>query len=123
MSVLLLRRSLFAVAATVSVSGALLACGGSDDPGAAAPTTVAVDPARSAEGERVYLASCSSCHGKSGEGARGPNISGGRVADEYPDVAEVVALVTGGRGEMPAFGPKLSEAEIDAVAHYVRDEL
>ena len=41
----------------------------------------------------------------------------------YPDPADQIAVVTNGRGGMPAFGEKLSEEEIAAVVEYTRTVL
>jgi cytochrome c6 len=112
------------------VAAVVAACGGSDDgdaPSTAAPTATsaasAAGPAQLAVGQRVFVASCSSCHGKSGEGGRGPRLNDGRVAEDFPDLADQIALITGGKGSMPAFGSKLSAEEITAVAQYVREQL
>ena len=60
---------------------------------------------------------CGGCHTLADagtSGAVGPNLD-----DAAPDAATVKAFVRGGGGGMPAFGDKLSNAEIDAVAAYV----
>ena len=70
-----------------------------------------------ADGKTVFTASCGGCHtlGDAGtSGAIGPNLD-----DAKPDAATAKAYVRGGGGGMPAFGDKLANAEIDAVAAYV----
>jgi mono/diheme cytochrome c family protein len=53
-------------------------------------------------------------------GARLPPAPWGRASMALrPDAAAVGAVVSSGRGGMPAFGGDLSSAEIQAVADYV----
>ena len=47
----------------------------------------------------------------------------GESSTVYPDPADQVAVVTNGRGGMPAFGDKLTEEEIAAVVEYTRTVL
>ena len=80
------------------------------------PTKQAV-AATAASGKDVFTSSCGGCHTLADagtSGATGPNLD-----DAAPDAATVKAYVRGGGGGMPAFGDKLSNAEIDAVAAYV----
>ena len=71
-------------------------------------------------GEAIFKDSCASCHGADGGGAFGPKLSDGRVVERFPDVADQLKVVQNGRGGMPAFKTKLSQAEIDAVVAYTR---
>ena len=80
------------------------------------PTKQAV-AATAASGKDIFTSSCGGCHTLADagtSGATGPNLD-----DAAPDAATVKAIVRGGGGGMPAFGDKLSNAEIDAVAAYV----
>jgi mono/diheme cytochrome c family protein len=62
-------------------------------------------------------AGCGGCHALAAAGATG---SVGPNLDELaPDADAVAAVVSSGRGSMPAFGGELSDAEIQAVAEYV----
>lgn len=76
-----------------------------------------------ATGRDIYGDRCSSCHGSSGGGSRGPNIRSERVLAEYPDIADQIALVADGRNQMPAFADTLSAAELEAVVRYTREVL
>ena len=69
------------------------------------------------DGEKVFAADCSSCHGETGQGGFGPDLTG------VQDTALVEQTVAKGRGQMPAFEGQLSAADISAVAGYVVDEL
>jgi mono/diheme cytochrome c family protein len=75
------------------------------------------------EGRGIYVASCRACHGDAGGGNRGPNITGERVEEKYPDIEDQIEVVTNGRGGMPSFGDSLSAAEIEAVVLYTREVL
>jgi mono/diheme cytochrome c family protein len=80
--------------------------------------TATAEPKRAASGEEVFTsAGCGGCHtlaAAKASGAIGPNLD-----EVAPDAATVSSVVTSGRGGMPAFGGKLSDAEIQAVAEYV----
>lgn len=74
-----------------------------------------------AHGRRVYEASCARCHGGGGEGRsgccckRGPPLAGSGLTRW-----QIRAATRHGMPGMPAFGGRLSEAEIKAVAAYVQ---
>lgn len=80
------------------------------------------DPALE-EGRTIWIGSCASCHGSTGGGGRGPALDNGRVLERFPDVEDQIALVANGKGAMPSFGGRLSEAEIEAVVRYTREVL
>jgi mono/diheme cytochrome c family protein len=75
----------------------------------------------------LYNKKCAECHGKDG---RAKSFRGKlshardltdaewqqRVSDE-----RIYNSISNGKGKMPAFGKKLSEAEINSLAKYVRD--
>jgi mono/diheme cytochrome c family protein len=68
-------------------------------------------------GQAVFTDNCGSCHTLSAagtSGASGPNLDGVGL-----DAPAIEAIVSGGRGGMPAFGSDLSEEEITAVAEFV----
>ena len=72
------------------------------------------------DGAAVFANRCASCHGSDGGGGLGPQLSGGRAAQRFPNIADQIGVIADGRGGMPAFGNRLSEAEIKAVAEYTR---
>jgi len=67
------------------------------------------------EGEQVFAANCTACHGQNGAGGVGPDV---RPLTEG-DLNLIRTTVTNGRGQMPAFRDQLSEQQIDDVAEYV----
>ena len=75
-----------------------------------------------AEGETVFMDNCASCHGEDATGDRtqgAPNLSDAiwLYGGDYESLHETVWNAR--YGQMPAWGPRLSEAEIRAVATYV----
>ncbi|MBB6017390.1 c-type cytochrome [Deinococcus radiopugnans] len=91
-----------------------------------APEPVTVDPAVVANiskeyptiGKELYTSQgCVGCHGAEGQGGVGPALAGdGKI---LKDPVYVHSILVNGKGAMPAFGEKLKENEIYAVANYV----
>jgi mono/diheme cytochrome c family protein len=86
-----------------------------------APPAV-VEAAGGVDGAALYDDNCAGCHGGDGSGGIGPRLAGTVVA-KYPDPADQIAVVTNGRGGMPAFGDRLSDEEIAAIVDYTRTVL
>lgn len=71
-----------------------------------------------ADGGQLFAQHCSGCHGADGKGGFGPDLSGDYKYGKT--VAAVKESIGEGRpGNMPAFGKKLSAAEIDALADFI----
>ncbi|GEM_PF-1166996 len=87
------------------------------------PEAPAAPTADMALGQTVFEANCAVCHGQNGEGLVGPQLGGGAAVANFPDPADQIAVVTDGRGGMPAWGSSLSEEEIAAVVAYEREGL
>lgn len=74
-----------------------------------------------ASARELYMRHCSSCHGRNGQprhkGAR--NFTDHdwqeRVSDE-----RIFNVISNGKGRMPGFSKKLSDADIDSLVQYVR---
>lgn len=93
-------------AALVAVVAALVsACSAGGSP----PPAPAGD-AQLAQGREVYADHCARCHGSGGAGGAGPRLAGTEID---------LGVVRSGRRGMPAFGQRLSDEELDAVAAYV----
>jgi mono/diheme cytochrome c family protein len=78
-----------------------------------------------AAGEATYKAKCASCHGSTGTPNPGIAKSMGVKAASDPDMKKLsvddeIAAVTNGKGKMPAFKSKLSDAEIKDSVNYYR---
>lgn len=73
----------------------------------------------------LYLKNCARCHGADG---KSENELGRKI--DAPDLTnrsvqkmserKIVGVITYGEDEMPAYGKKLSKAEIKSLARYVR---
>jgi len=121
------RRPLRAVLAVVEVFAAiaavatvvLLFANEPAAPPAAAPPEDGAEPV-ARDGAAVFGDECAACHGTDGAGGVGPTLSGGAVVAAFPDAADQTTVVVEGRGGMPSFGDRLSEAEIAAVVEYTR---
>ena len=75
------------------------------------------------DGRMIWIGQCSSCHGASGGGGRGPKLDDGRVLERFPDAADQEELILNGRGAMPAYAGRLSDEQISAVVRYTREVL
>jgi mono/diheme cytochrome c family protein len=97
----------------------------------AAPKAQAAPPV-AADGAQIFASRCASCHQATGAGLPGvfPPLAGSEFANGEPStVARILLLGIKGavtvkgttyNGLMPPFGQQLSDAEIAAVASYVR---
>ena len=77
-----------------------------------------------ADGEAVFKARCTACHGQDGKGKAAvgtPDFTSAKTQAGLTDAA-IVETITNGRKDtiMPAWKGKLSELEISSVASYVR---
>lgn len=82
---------------------------------------LARDPAAMATGRRLFLTSCSVCHGADGHGSRGfPNLADS-IWHWGGSPEQIEQTITQGRqAAMPPWGPALGEDGVKAVATYVR---
>lgn len=73
-------------------------------------------------GADLYAASCSTCHGPDGQGTqRAPALNVKGFLEETNDTAMQQIITLGVPGtHMPAWGDRLTEAEIQAVVGYIR---
>jgi len=76
-------------------------------------------------GADIFKAKCAMCHGPDGSASTGMGKSMGLKPLSSPEVqkmsdADLTALVTNGKGKMPAYKGKLSDADISAVVKYVK---
>ncbi|HEY1991144.1 MAG TPA: cytochrome c [Gammaproteobacteria bacterium] len=87
-----------------------------------------------ADGAGVFRTNCVSCHGKNGQGT--PGLAPALKGDSFVtgNIDDVMATVKNGRSgdqkhyknlpiAMPAWGGKLSDADINAVVDYIRGDL
>ena len=76
-------------------------------------------------GADIFKAKCAMCHGADGSASTGMGKSMGLKPLGSPEVqkmsdADLTALITNGKGKMPAYKGKLSDADISAVVKYVK---
>ena len=83
--------------------------------------------ARSAEidAAAIYKSKCAMCHGADGKGetTMGKNLHLRNLGSEEVQKQkgeELEKIITNGKGKMPAYKGKLSEAEIDALVQFIR---
>ncbi len=113
------RRILF-----VAVLTGVLAVGAALTLGAVWPrkSSIAARPApveavaKIAEGRRYFAMSCAHCHADDATGDEGPNLHKLKISDTH------IALVVknGIKGEMPTFAKKYDDAQIAAIAAFLR---
>ena len=83
-------------------------------PRAAAAPAAAAQPIDMAAARRTFIGACGTCHGEDGKGtAHGPGYSKALTQET------IVATVTKGRNDMPAFGGAMSSDQIQGVSAYV----
>lgn len=89
---------------------------------AAAPAAIDMSPETIAQGEWLYGVLCAQCHGSAGYGTPlAPALNSQTFLAETPDAAiqQIIALgVTG--TTMPAWGGRLTDADIAALTAYLR---
>jgi quinohemoprotein ethanol dehydrogenase len=114
-------------AAALIVGGIASGCGGSNEGAVATTTTPTATTATTtgasqvASGAELFSNNCESCHGPMGAGGHvGPNLQKSPVAEH---LAQVEKQVRNGGGAMPPFSGVLTDQEIDAVAHYVVEQI
>ena len=77
------------------------------------------------EAKRVFKQKCSKCHGQDGAGNNyGQIIGATNLTDpewqQRVDDKRLLNSIKHGRGQMPAFGEKLTEEQITSLVSYVR---
>ncbi len=82
-------------------------------------TDSAAAPARPdlvAQGHELYLKNCAHCHATDATGDEGPDLHGVDRSD-----ASITNLIKNGKkGQMPRFGAKLSDADVQALIAFIR---
>lgn len=113
-SILLIVLAAGAVGAAGFLGGRMVFGGVSAAPGPGAAPAPPGSPGLTS-GRHVFLQNCARCHGANGEGKIGP-----RLAGSFLSAAAIRhQVIRGTPPVMPAFGNRLSPAQINAVAAYV----
>jgi mono/diheme cytochrome c family protein len=67
-------------------------------------------------GQSLFERNCAHCHGDDARGDEGPDLHSLKKSD-----ARITKIVTQGiKGEMPAFGSKLNDADVKALIAFLR---
>lgn len=124
---------IFAVAVALLVAVGACAKSNESSSSAASPVaSVAMNPANSNDGGKVYRTNCSSCHQADGTGIEGtfPKLAGNPVVTGDPKrVIHIVKYGLMGKidvagetfnGIMPVWATQLSDADIASVVTYIR---
>jgi cbb3-type cytochrome c oxidase subunit III len=84
------------------------------------------DTTQSVDAKVVFEKHCATCHGKDGQAKtfkakfnHARNLTDAKWQAEVTD-ERISNSITNGKGKMPAWGKKLSEAQINALVGYVR---
>lgn len=77
--------------------------------------------ARADDAAALFAKRCASCHGKDGKGTPvGQKMGVKDLAESKLSETETAAVISDGKGKMTAFKGKLTEAEIQSLAKYVK---
>jgi cytochrome c oxidase subunit 2 len=68
-------------------------------------------------GRAEFTGVCATCHGMSGQGGYGPNLSNNPLLTQ---TAGLLSIVQNGRRKMPAVGDTWTKAQLQALASYVK---
>jgi mono/diheme cytochrome c family protein len=68
------------------------------------------------KGYMLFMMNCAHCHGNDARGDEGPDLHGTTKSD-----ARISSLIKNGiKGEMPKFGEKLTDTDVQAIIAFVR---
>ena len=71
---------------------------------------------RERQGHDLFLMNCAHCHGNDARGDEGPDLHGLTKSD-----TRISSLIKNGiKGEMPKFGEKLTDTDVQAIIAFVR---
>jgi mono/diheme cytochrome c family protein len=114
--------SLLGILSGLAAVGLAFAAGGLIRPNATATPAItdgSVVPSVGTEayrGYKLFLMNCAHCHGNDARGDEGPDLHGVTKSD-----ARISALIKNGvPGEMPKFGGKLNDSDVQALIAFVR---
>ncbi|MDF2717606.1 MAG: cytochrome [Paenibacillus sp.] len=111
-----MRKLLVGLALLLAVS--LSACGRSNTPDTnqGAGGTAGGGGTATVDAAAVYKQNCTSCHGGNLEGGAGPKLQ--TVGTKYSK-DQIAGLISNGRGAMPGFKGRLTEADINGLSDWL----
>jgi cytochrome c6 len=72
----------------------------------------------------LFASKCAACHGKDGKpSAVGQKMGAKDLTAVKESEKEIAGIITNGKGKMPAYKDKLTEAQIDSLAKYIKGGL
>ena len=81
---------------------------------------VCTSPAVAQDAAATFKAKCAMCHGADGKGGKMGTRDFASAEVKAETDAQLTDIVTKGKGKMPAYGGKLSDADIKGLVTYVR---
>jgi mono/diheme cytochrome c family protein len=79
-------------------------------------------PAEDATGSEIFAQVCASCHSRDLSGGIGPPLGSGSPAVDLSDELLAATIRQGKGSRMPAFSRTLSDAQIDRLVGYIREQ-
>jgi cytochrome c oxidase subunit 2 len=79
--------------------------------------TAITTSARTNLGRAEFTGVCATCHGMTGQGGYGPNLSNNPLLTQ---TSGLLSIVQNGRGKMPAVGDTWTKTQLDSLASYVK---
>lgn len=79
-------------------------------------------PAEDATGGDIYVQLCASCHARDLSGGVGPALGAGSGAVDLPEDVISQTISRGKGSGMPAFSRTLSDAQIERVVAFIREQ-
>ena len=110
--------ALIAVVMSSGASGAGYASKPKPAPASGTADALAIPPAgtQARQGYSLFMMNCAHCHGTDARGDEGPDLHGITITDEH-----IASKIKNGiKGEMPKFGAKLTDADVQALTVFVR---
>jgi len=81
---------------------------------------VCASPALADDAAATYKAKCAMCHGPDGKGGKMGTRDFASAEVKAETDAQLTDIITKGKGKMPAYGGKLTDADIKALVGQVR---
>ena len=81
---------------------------------------VSASPAFADDAAATYKAKCAMCHGADGKGGKMGTRDFASAEVEAETDAQLTDIITKGKGKMPAYSGKLTDADIKGLVTFVR---
>ena len=116
-------KRLFAI---IAVGIVLASCGGgtivssSPSTSSAPPSPTSPSPTPTIDAAAIFAANCSPCHGANRQGGVCPDITASALESRGRTDEYIQDIITNGRGGMPPWNSKLTQAQIEALLKFLR---